>query len=271
MKKLILILLLFASTAWADSYPSIYSYPSAISYYNASGNWTTVKATTYQAMYDYDNPIIRCGRENSTCALSSRITLTSGKDDETSRIKVWVAPGTRMAYLAAYIEGQSGRYAFAARLGQEPSAATIAKLNSLSELEFTLLKTDGFSGSELSAKDCMGSNVAGIMTITGGGMSSGSGKWLYLAIRQRSGSMRGLSYTNQVESAPFMTWFRSNNWAAFESGPVVQPTPTPVPTPVPTVVPTPLPPTPTPAPPQECVIDIPVIPGQLYRFVPIAQ
>jgi hypothetical protein len=297
MKRLlVLFLLLFASVSFAGSpgdYTSIYSYPITIGILSFSG---------YKNMYNLDNPVIRCGDPLSTCTMDTKYTQYARVTTELRNFKVFIPPGTQSLYTTVFCEN-SARYVAVARLGQPPAGSYTG---GKADTDLSKLNTQAFTEAQLKAEDCIAASQEGMLSVAAGNCNTTEGRWLYVALTQISGKFTSITVGNIVSSEPYMKWFRAFDWSTFEDTgnvpastpiPVAPPTPTPIPsgdcswwyctalqggkcvnnvcvvgtvvspTPTPTQTPVPVA-TPIPAPtPSASVIDLQVIPGQLYRFV----
>ena len=285
MQKLIVFLVLLLLPSLASAYTSLYDYPQSI-----AGQ----QRTSYRYQYDLDDEAVRCGDPSYNCPYLSAYNQYVRVNGELSAFKVYVPAGTTSTSLTVYVSGQTSQYVAIARWGQTPSTVYYP-----GSMDFAAIGTAGAQLTKIHTADHVVRNQAGIMTIIDSGQSVSTGDWVYVRVYAISGSMIGTAMNNIVNTASFMSWFRTNNWASFENPGAISggTTPTPAPTAIPatptptpstcnvwscyisggkcvngvcvkpgaTPVPTPLPtavPTPTP----QTIIDIKLVPGALYRF-----
>lgn len=176
-------------------------------------------------------------------------------------VKLFIPPGANSVNLTAYV-GQSvgSAYGVIARAGRPPDATQLPDVN--------ILPNNGFSMAELNKGDCMGRNSSGYLRIINDYAKVTTGTWVYAQIFVIKGNLSNTTSTVRADQIAFNPWYYGVKWQSNGDPPegTVAPTPTPKPTPTPTPTPTPKP-TPTPG----CVIDIPIVPGELYRFVVVPK
>ena len=173
-----------------------------------------------------------------------------------SAFRLFVPPGCTMLTLMANVRNLAAMQ-FTARIGQQPIL-----------VQSDSQEMNGFGYNALVSGDCCGTNNGGFLFVIDGPCQELDGKWLYVAISSGSGSEIGITSLVSVNMRMYSDWYNKAVWDS--NGDPIQPgsvVPTPVPTPSPQPVPTPTPqPVPIPTP-SNTVIDIKIVPGQLYRFV----
>lgn len=232
-----------------DDYTQVYDLITKnISYTDAQGNQATKVVTGYHGLYDYDDPIIRCGMSSSSgCTYNATYTQNFNIGIELSRYKFYLPKGLTTLQHDILLSSSSDKYVLYMRLGQPPQCGVgcdSTAAQALTDQLFNSVSTAPVTMAQLKAQDCLVRNSSIVLSpLTGSFTEQTKGEWLYVVVLKKSGAIINLSITSTIQTVPFMDWFRNQDWSVFghTNIPILTPIPTPTQTPTPTPITTPEP------------------------------